>query len=135
MVKGGLIIRLIDVVLIILLGFLTISDFSLKTQIKLDLSGDESKREREKVIITVRILPNKNFYIKESDQDERLLQRAKTLETYLSNRSKDCKQKKAPLMVVIEPHLDTEMQVTVDVLNICEKLQINKTISYPNLIL
>ena len=45
MSKGGLIIRLIDVVLILLLGFIGISDFTVKTQIKLPQGIKKSKED------------------------------------------------------------------------------------------
>jgi len=133
MVNGGLIIRLVDVVLIILLGFLTISDFSLKTQIKLETGGNETENDSEMAIITVRIMPDKTFYVEEQDQNDRVIPRSNSLEAYLVNKADEYKRKKSHLMIVIEPDLDTEIQFTVDVLDICERLQIAKTISYPNI--
>ncbi|MBN1351370.1 biopolymer transporter ExbD [candidate division KSB1 bacterium] len=130
--KSGLLIRLIDIVLIILLGFLTISDFSLKTQIKLPTGGNDEKKYEEK-IITVRIIDRQTYYIEEEGDDIRMVRELKTLETHLANRKEENRNKSTRLIVVVEPFIETEIQLTVDVLDICERLKIDKTISYPNI--
>ena len=135
MVSGSLMIRLIDIVLIILLGFLTISDFSLKTQIKLPKGGDSSETEEEVAIIVVKIMPDKAYYIDESVDELRMVRNTRLLEAHLAARIKEHDEKNQKIMVVVEPHMDTELQLTVDVLDVCENLQIAKTISYPNLVL
>ena len=131
MVSGGLIIRLIDVVLIILLGFLTISDFSLKTQIKLPTGSGSSDAQTE--IITIQILLDKSFRIFDDQDDIKVIRNLNTLETHLAAKQKKYHNKKVNLLIVVEPHIDTEIQRTVEVLDVCERLHVDKTISYPNI--
>lgn len=127
MIKGGLIIRLIDVVLILLLGFIGISDFTIKTQIKLPQGTNEHNTLiRKRYVIYIRI-DNKGRF--EVDDGENKI--ANITELYhVEQEVKRLQQKRSDLVVVIEPHLDTIIQITVDLIDICEKYHIPKTISY-----
>ena len=59
MLKGGMIIRLIDVVLITLLGFLGITDFEVKSQIKLPSAADNDQQEiKQQFIFLCHIFSN-----------------------------------------------------------------------------
>ena len=127
MSKGGLIIRLIDVVLILLLGFIGISDFTVKTQIKLPQGAQDSCTPISKTqLVYVRVDKNGQFEIDDGENKNSGITyiyqvEEAIVELYKANKG---------LMVIIEPDLDTIIQTTVDLLDICEKYQIPKSINY-----
>ena len=63
MLRGGTLIRLIDVVLIILLVFLGITDFEVKSQIKLPSAVESGQREIKQQFIFVDIKSDNRFEI------------------------------------------------------------------------
>ena len=63
--KGGFIIRLIDVTLIILFGFLKISTIQSPDQLRLPSQAEQEEVERTLHIITVQILEQEEYTIKD----------------------------------------------------------------------
>lgn len=158
MQSGGSIIRLIDVVMIILLGFLNISDFGIKAQIKLD-SASSQEQPNETLLYYVLVSPVGGFIITNSQNDETILfaqlatdsvaarsaevapaenlPEAETgrtnlanLEIFLNNRFEANSQQEINTLVVIKSHPETRIQYAIDVLDICEKNHIPRTLSY-----
>lgn len=134
--QGGLIIRLIDVVLIILLGFLNISDFVLKTQIKLDSGKSIATGRVITRIYNVLVLDEGNYQV-EDVQNKKILMFApprenalQELEFYLSNELNQNLAQKTKMLVVLRSAENTKIQYTIDVLDICEKHKIPRSISY-----
>ena len=127
MSKGGLIIRLIDVVLILLLGFIGISDFTIKTQIKLPQGVEDSNASiRKTQLIYIKADKNGKFAI--ADGTSKILgitniYKVEQEVARLYNINKN-------IIIIIEPDLDSIIQTTVDLVDICEKYQIPKSISY-----
>ncbi|MBD3289662.1 hypothetical protein GF337_12725 [candidate division KSB1 bacterium] len=127
MSKGGLIIRLIDVVLILLLGFIGISDFTIKTQVKLPQGSQESDNHVEKkFVVFVKINENSTFEIDDGKQKLANFEELKKVEEKLV----ELQQEHGNIVAVIEPDLDTMIQLTVDLIDICEKNNIQKSINY-----
>jgi biopolymer transport protein ExbD len=127
MSKGGLIIRLIDVVLILLLGFIGISDFTVKTQVKLPQGANESNTPVEKkVVVFVRILKNQTYEIEDGKQKLMNVAELKEVEEKLV----ELQNEHGNLVAIIEPDLDTMIQLTIDLIDICEKNNIQKSINY-----
>jgi len=134
--QGGLIIRLIDVVLIILLGFLNISDFVLKTQIKLD-SGKSTTTARVKTRLYNVFIVEGGFYRIEDVQNDKKLEFAppkeialQEIELYLTNEFNQNTSQNVKTLVVLRSSENTKIQLTIDVLDICEKHKIPRSISY-----
>ena len=155
---GGLIIRLIDVVMIILLGFLAISDFGIKAQIKLDSSSSEAQ-QNQTTMYFVMVSPSGGFIVTNSINKENIMfagteqelneqnefapaerLRASSaesrnpnltkLEVFLLKRFSENTQNQINTLVVIKSHPETKIQYAIDVLDICEKNEIPRTISY-----
>ncbi len=127
MSKGGLIIRLIDVVLILLLGFIGISDFTVKTQVKLPQGATESNTPVEnKIVVFVRILKNQTYEIDEGKQKAVNVAELKDVEAKLI----ELQNEHGNLVAIIEPDLDTMIQLTIDLIDLCEKNNIQKSINY-----
>lgn len=154
---GGMIIRLIDVVMIILLGFLNISDFGIKAQIKLD-SASSQEQPNETMMYYILVSPAGGFIVTNSENDDTILfaqpavdsvaalsaatstsentpdgtagTNLVKLESFLKYRFITNSQSNKNTLVVIKSHPETKIQYAIDVLDICEKNQIPRTISY-----
>jgi biopolymer transport protein ExbD len=130
MLRGGIIIRLIDVVLIILLGFLAITDFEIKSQIKLPSSYKAGQQEIKQHFIFVTVKGDSSFELVEENYKIEHIQGMGILEQFLIRLNNQYQQELKQLIVVIEPDMETKIQTTVDVMDICEKHQILKSLSY-----
>jgi biopolymer transport protein ExbD len=132
--KGGLLIRLIDVAMIILFGFIAISDIKVRAQIKLpsDKIEQESTEQAEPALIFVRIGLNNLVTVTDNDELEEQLPIDRLEERLLQLRS-DFNASGREIVVLIEPHEDSIMQHTIDVLDICERHTIPKNINYESM--
>lgn len=136
MTKGGIIIRLIDVAMIILFGFIAISDIKVRAQIKLPADDQEQtlpEEEMDPALIFVKIDLEYGFVIERKDETLLTTTDINGLEkglVQLLNRYKTIGQE---MVVLIEPHEDSMIQHTVDVLDICEKHSIPKNINYESM--
>lgn len=130
MLRGGLIIRLIDVVLIILLGFLGITDFEIKSQIKLPSAFNSGQQEIKQHFVFLTIKSDSLFEMVDGEGRAKLIQGLGMLEQFLMHLNSQYHHESKQLIVVIEPDVETKIQATVDVMDICEKRQILKSLSY-----
>lgn len=130
MFRGGTIIRLIDVVLIILLGFLGITDFEVKSQIKLPSAVDSGQKEIKQQFIFLVIKNDNQFEITDELNLIKVIDDIDALEKLLVQLNNYYLQNYKQMILVIEPGLDTMIQTTVDVMDMCEKNQILKNLSY-----
>lgn len=130
MLKGGTIIRLIDVVLIILLGFLGITDFEIKSQIKLPSAGPGDSQEMKQQIVYLNIENSDTFILAEGSQTIAQIESLSKLERIITNLNNNYILDNKRMVVVIEPGMESVVQTTVDVMDLCEKHQIPKSLSY-----
>lgn len=136
MTKGGILIRLIDVAMIILFGFIAISDIKVRAQIKLPSDKqDETVEEKKKepALIFVKIDPENRMNV---EQDETLLFTAgkiSQLETYLTGLVDSFKTQHRDMVVLVEPDENSVIQQTIDVLDVCERHGIPKNINYESM--
>ncbi len=124
-----MIIRLIDVVLIILLGFLGITDFEIKSQIKLPSAVDSGQKEIKQQFIFLDIKNDRQFDVVDG-QNTKEIEGIDALEDFLVKLNNHYLQNYKQMIIVIEPGLETVVQTTVDVMDICEKHNIFKNLSY-----
>ena len=130
MLKGGTIIRLIDVVLIILLGFLGITDFEVKSQVKLPSAVESGQREIKQQFIFLDILSDNHFEIVDEQNVVNKIESLEALEKNIVQLNNYYLQNFKQMILIIEPNLESVIQTTVDVMDICEKNQILKNMSY-----
>lgn len=139
--KTSMIIRLIDVVLILLFGFIKISHIVFFSQIKLPASEQslEQKDEQEnETLLTVRVnsfLVNEaqvymKFNISEGEQEIEF-NNLEDLEDYLIKRAEKAAKQHSKFLVFIEPSLESLLQTTVDVMDICRVNNIEQSIKSP----
>ncbi|KAA3620420.1 MAG: hypothetical protein DWQ05_00315 [Calditrichaeota bacterium] len=119
--------RLIDVALIILLGFIAIS--RLKTEyIELPAAG-KAQPQTDKVATAVLHLYSNHFdYV--IDGRKKRSKSIAALEGVLLSSKSSLLNRRTKLVVNIEPHKSSIMQNLVDVLDICQRNQIEKNFDY-----
>lgn len=128
---GGLIVRLIDVVLIILFGFIAISDIQVKRQIKLPGATDKQEEEnkQENPQLWVSITKNGLYSLKLDETPVIDNDSLRVLEKKLvAQMNSLLAWNKAPV-VIIDPEPEAKIQETVRVIDLCEKHRFPKSIN------
>jgi biopolymer transport protein ExbD len=133
MSKGGVIIRLIDVAMNILFAFIVISDLKVQAQIKLPANEEQPQPQpqTEPTLIHVQIDLDNSFLIKRNDVVVATTSNLVELERLLVELAQETPDSET--IVLIEPHPDSVMQRTVDVMDICERNQIAMNINYESM--
>ncbi|MFQ5631272.1 MAG: ExbD/TolR family protein, partial [bacterium] len=126
--RNGLIIRLIDIALIILFGFIAISDIKVNAQIKLPSPVQSETTESQNLFVLVKINPDETFEVIESQLTEKIVS-VDSLGMKLQNLKENYNNQKISLHVLIEPQPGSIIQGTIDVLDLCTKLNITKNIA------
>lgn len=127
MQRRGYLIRFIDIGLIILFGFLMISDLTIISQIQLpgkDLSAPPPEEAVEQRWYHIRVSEAGIFSILEDGAEEPAyvnIEETEVLESILL-QVKDETGAGSRLNLVIEPSPRVHMQQLVDVLDLCERL-------------
>lgn len=133
--KGGLLIRLIDVAMIILFGFIAISDIKVRAQIKLPsdkVEQEQQENQKEPALLFVKIDMNSGVRLTDyAEVDEVMM--VDQLENRLLELRSGFKSSGQDLVVLVEPHEDSIIQHTIDVLDICERHNIAKNINYESM--
>lgn len=120
-------IRLIDVALLILLGFIAIS--RLKTEyVELPAPGESAPQRLIPHEASLHIYQNL-FKLEDRGQSWSCRTLA-DLENMLVSQNIKYQNRKIKLVVTIQPHRSSIMQNLVDVLDICQRNQIEKNLNY-----
>lgn len=134
-----MIIRLIDIVLIILFGFITISDIDIKGAISLPAKKAEKSKpveRKEKIFIEIEIDVNENFRIGQRGQEKIRKKGIVSLEDHVIKlRTRFQKLENKDIAVIIKPNAESPIQSTVDVLDLCSRNRIPKNIARKSLAL
>ena len=120
-------IRLIDVALIILLGFVAISHF--KTEY-VDLPSGGNAESFLQSPHEVYLHVYQNFFKFEDSGKHWRCKTLQELENVLINKKTKCSQQRIKLIVNIEPHKSSIMQKLIDVIDICQRNNIEKNLNY-----
>lgn len=130
---AGFLIRFIDIGLIILFGFIWVSDITTFTHI--DMSGDEQEQQTQKnerlAILEVQVNRGGLFVV--TDQESGAIEcenvRRDELQSCLSRADRELAQRNKRAVVLINPSEASAVQHTVDVLDVCQRLGIPKNIN------
>jgi len=129
-----MIVRLVDLVMILLFGFIGISDIQIKRQIKVpSLKSTQNPQNRERqdnVFLVIEIFKTGKYVLK---MDEKAIAASPDLESLRNElrllvRQFRVANKRA--LVVINPMPDATMQQTIDVFDVCEQEHLNKSINF-----
>jgi biopolymer transport protein ExbD len=123
-------IRLIDVALIILLGFIAIS--RLKSEyVDLPSAGDIDEQIKRQHLAQIYVYKNYSTLVDGRDR-WRCTTLQKLQNILIGHRERLAKQR-AKLVVTIEPQKSCIMQNLVDVLDVCQRNNISKNLNYESI--
>ncbi len=135
MQRKGYIIRFIDIGLIILFGFLMISDLTVISQIQLPGSTQQPPvdvSDAEVRMIGVVIEETGVYRVRELATDSPLfvnIEQIADLEVVVRRLVEEHEAVGGAIEIVIEPHPNAVMQRLVDVHDLCERLGVKKNIN------
>ncbi|KAA3658388.1 MAG: hypothetical protein DWQ10_11265 [Calditrichaeota bacterium] len=132
--NSGLIIRLVDVVLIILFGFIGISDIKVKRQIKVPgktVETETPQEDKKNNVMVVIDFYDDDLYIFSIDNkplgDCRGISKVREhLLDYQTQYSDDSTN----VVFILRPNETVTMQQTIDVFDICEKEKLPRSIDF-----
>jgi biopolymer transport protein ExbD len=128
--KGGMIIRLIDIALTVLFGFIAVSDVEQKTQVKLprDVTGVPQQTKLNTVSILVldgpryTVMVGANELMSDTDLER--------VEEVLIKINQQFLDRNEGVIFLIQPDPNSPIQLTVNVLDVCERNHFVKNINY-----
>lgn len=135
--SSGTIVRLIDVALNILFGFIVITDLTPKSQIRLPAPQEMETPiiEQRYEYMLVKIDPAGNFHLEADEQPLGEFQNLKELEGFLREHGAQTARTGRQMIVVIDPEETSIVQRTVDVFDLCERNGIAKSIHFKDVAL
>ena len=134
MTSRGFLIRFIDIGLIVLFGFVMISDIENTSIVELArLSGvDEAVQpDRDVTYVTIGIAADNSLSIDDTPLASPSVTRispSEELEGILRQLKQDRAAEQQDLIVLIRPHPGSMVQRTVDVMDVCDRLALRKSL-------
>ncbi len=124
MSKRSMMLRLIDVVLILLFGFISISEVSDKSEVVLPTSSmtPVTPPDREELLVVA--ISESGDYLVEHEQ--RRLETPKALYNYLLQMRNEARTRGSAVRVRVRPHKSTPIKYTMAVAAICDNLSVPK---------
>ncbi|HEX9972112.1 MAG TPA: biopolymer transporter ExbD [bacterium] len=119
MSKGGIIIRLIDIVLILLFGFLIVSEVNRKSPVKLPHSDVKVKREiDEEELLIIGIRADKSLYL---EGENRVIQSLTELYNLILVRNQSFASLNRKFRVRIRSEWNLPIKYTMQIANFCRE--------------
>lgn len=128
--KGGIIIRLIDIALTVLFGFICIADIEQKTQIKLPVKTTAVSTQQQLKTISVVIFEGPMFHLMDGATLVFSHGDINVVEQQMVNMSLDYAFRNEEVVFLIQPDPNSPIQLMVNVLDICERHKLSKSINY-----
>ena len=133
MKKRGLLLRFIDVGLILLIAFIAISEIEIVSQIPMPGTENEStlQEDRPRTIVVVKVYENSTYSLSRIEADEHITEVpdiAQLEEQLLSVQNVE-RGAGNDIVVIIEAENLSQIQWTVDVLDVCDRHGIPKNIN------
>lgn len=124
MSKGGNILRLIDIVLILLFGFISISEVSQRSRVRLAESTEtpQSPPDQEAIIV-VGISPEGSYLV---GNESNALTSLQELQDYLLGEKRKAVQTNKSVRVRVRPNWNTPIEHAMMVAAVCDQLQLAK---------
>ncbi len=126
-----MIIRLVDVVLILLFGFLAISDIQVKRQLRLPGPSESEtvQQASETVFLFVKIDPADRYRLVLDDQELLAVADVEVLRGGLLDASRQIREAGNQPVIIIDPDPQATVQRTISVFDICEEENLVKSIN------
>ena len=135
MQRRGLIIRFIDIGLLILFGFLMISDLKGTSQVSFNEGSAQdffSGLQDESILLGVKIENDGRLSINDISESRTLHQNIlsiEELEFLIGTIKNKYAEEGKELSILIEPAPDAQIQYVVHVLDVCDRLGLNKNLN------
>ncbi len=126
MLKGGIIVRLIDVVLILLFGFISISEISRKSKIFLPKSTQTQPTNPDHESILIIGITSQGKYL--VNNESLMISDFESLREYIIEKNKTDLLNDSRTRVRIRSNWNTPIRYTVFLANLCDDLNIAKGI-------
>lgn len=128
---GATLIRLIDVVFILLFGFISISEINEKSRIELPKSAETppSNPDRERVMF-VGITTDGHYLV---ENESKVVGDAETLYRYIAGKAREAEAEGQALRVRVRSNWDTPIKYTLAVTRICDELNLAKGVDVARL--
>lgn len=130
--KNTFLIRFIDIGLILLFGFIIISDITVRSQIELPGSDPgEPPENRQPLVITIEVNSASSFRISEVESEILIgeYESIDELEEGLYQYSNQLRSQDLSPLALIELSNEAQMQTFINVLDMCDKLGIPKNVN------
>ncbi|WP_340106291.1 ExbD/TolR family protein [Rhodohalobacter sp. 8-1] len=132
MKNNSFLIRFIDIGLILLFGFIIISDITVRSQIELPGSDPgEPSEDRQPLVMTIEVESATKFRVSEVES-ERLIgvfDSVEELENGLLQYRNQIRSQGLTPLALLELSAEAKMQTFIDVLDLCDKLGIPKNVN------
>ena len=124
MSKKGIILRLVDVVLILLFGFISISEVSRKSKIELAKTTEfpVEKLENEEIVI-VGITPDGKFLVAD---EAIMIDNLTLLKQYILTKKREFNTQNSRMRIRIRSNWDTPIKYTLWISELCDKIGVTK---------
>ena len=133
MQKRGLLLRFIDVGLILLIAFIAISEIEIVAQIPMPGTDEEvePQEERAQTLLVIQVKEDSSFNLGRMESEDGLvsLPDIASLEQELVSMRDQERTQGNDIVVIIEADNLSQIQWTVDVLDLCDQYNIPKNIN------
>ncbi|MBC6951985.1 hypothetical protein DWB58_29055 [candidate division KSB1 bacterium] len=126
----SMIIRYIDIALTVLFGFIAISDVEQKTQVKLPSNVSAVSTPTQINTVSLIVLPGPMYTLLEDATEITSNAELEAVEQVLLNVRQKYLDQNQDIIVLIQPDPNSPVQLTVNVLDVCERNQIQRNINY-----
>ncbi|MCL4704704.1 biopolymer transporter ExbD [bacterium] len=126
----SMIIRYIDIALTVLFGFIAISDVEQKTQVKLPSNVSAVSTPTQINTVSLIVLPGPMYTLLEDATEITSNAELEAVERELLNVRQKYLDQNQDIIVLIQPDPNSPVQLTVNVLDVCERNQIQRNINY-----
>jgi biopolymer transport protein ExbD len=132
--RSTFLIRFIDVGLIILFGFVMISDINIRSHIRLPSGEEDVQRDKPLTLIIIEIRADGRYSLTEAESETGYgtLSSLEELESVLIDVQRHYRQAEKEIAAIIYPNDNARMQWLVDVLDLCDRHGIAKNINIPS---
>ncbi len=130
--KNTFLIRFIDVGLIILFGFIIISDITVRSQIELPGSDpSESEEERDLSLFVINIDPDNQYRLSDFVESSIIgrYDGIESLENALRSLNNEIRSQGKSPVALIEPDDSATMQRLINILDLCDQIGIPKNVN------
>jgi biopolymer transport protein ExbD len=128
--KGSMIIRFIDIALTVLFGFIAVSDIEQKTQVKLPRDVTAVSEPTKINTISVLVLDGPRYTLLDGAREIASDTDLERVEQVLLDVRRQYLDQNQDVLVLIQPDPNSPIQLTVNVLDVCERNQLQKSINY-----